>query len=128
MKDKFYKKTWVKVVGVIIILAILGKIFGENKPATAETETKADETPSLQMAEIKAKRYLKESLKDPDSYEVISAETAFIREYKGDTTQHKYIQSGIKYRAKNSFGGYVIERRNVIMNADFTPLEIYEIE
>lgn len=129
MNDKWYQKTWAKVVGAVFVLGVIGSMFGDNKTTTSENATEIEKTlPSLQMAEIKAKRYLKESLKDPDSYEVISAETYFLKEYKGDTTKYKHIQSAIKYRAKNSFGGYVVEQRAVTMSEDFTPLEIFKFE
>ena len=47
------------------------------------------------------KKYLKEKLKDPDSYESIEWGTVI---EKNDVYQVRH-----KYRAKNSFGGYVIE-------------------
>ena len=56
------------------------------------------------------KRYLEKSLKDPDSYEGIE--------------WGKVQQNGIeykvyhKYRAKNSFGGYVIESHIFTLDAD----------
>jgi hypothetical protein len=37
-----------------------------------------------------------------------------------------YVSNLIKN--KNGFGGYAVEKQNVIMNANFQPLEIYEIK
>lgn len=45
-------------------------------------------------------RYIRKTLKDPDSYEHI--ETVYI-----DEQEHLIVRT--KYRAKNSFGGYVVE-------------------
>jgi hypothetical protein len=133
-KTTWYKKTWVKVVGAIFLFFYVSNLI-KNKNGVESEETQVaqvveekKELPSLKMAEIKASRYLKESMKDPDSFEVINAETFFLREYKGDTTQYKYIQCALRYRAKNGFGGYAVEKQNVIMNANFQPLEIYEIK
>lgn len=65
-------------------------------------------------------------MKDPDSFEKINADTGYLSDYKGDTTDAPYLYANIRYRAKNSFGGYVIEKRSVVMKSDFSPLEIFE--
>ena len=54
------------------------------------------------------KKYLKKNLKDPESYESIEWGKVI---YEGDVYKVRH-----KYRAKNSFGGYVIEEFVFILN------------
>lgn len=54
------------------------------------------------------KLYLKKNLKDPDSYEAIEWS-------KVQKTNEGYMVRH-KYRAKNSFGGYVIENKVFYLN------------
>ena len=49
------------------------------------------------------KRYLIENLKDPDSLDIIKLSTVY------NPSRECYV-TDIRYRAKNSFGGYVISR------------------
>ena len=53
-------------------------------------------------------KYLKQNLKDPKSYE--SIEWSPVVKLDADDLQHKFIVRH-KYRAKNSFGGYVISNQ-----------------
>lgn len=55
-------------------------------------------------------RYLKQSLKDPKSYDGIEW-SPVARAGDGYVVRHKY-------RARNSFGGYVVENKIFIMNRD----------
>jgi hypothetical protein len=55
-------------------------------------------------------RYLKRSLKDPDSFKAV--EWTPVRKGCGNYTV------GLSYRAKNSFGGYVVEQAVFTLDAD----------
>lgn len=125
---KWYQKTWFKILIAVIVLSAIGKLLSLNNKGEKANSLKPEEVkkPSLTMAEVKASRYIKEALKDPDSYQKINVSSGFLKEYKKDTTAHKYIQVKIQYRAKNSFGGYVVNQQCVILNTEYTPLEIFE--
>lgn len=55
-------------------------------------------------------RYLKRSLKDPDSFKAV--EWSPVRKGCGNYTV------GLSYRAKNGFGGYVVEQAVFTLDAD----------
>jgi hypothetical protein len=84
----------------------------ENKNAIDKAEKKAGvkvENSAWDGSVQQVKKYLKSTLKDPDSYE--SIEWSDVKETEdGYTVRHKY-------RAKNSLGGYVVE--NQIFYLDF---------
>lgn len=60
-------------------------------------------------------RYITERLKDPDSYEHI--ETRYV-----DQGEHVVVYT--KYRAKNSFGGYVIQEAGAKAKLDGTLISV----
>lgn len=60
-------------------------------------------------------RWLEDTLKDPDSFEAIEW-SPVIKVPEGTPMPHKYIVR-VKYRAKNSFGGYVVENTLVYLDA-----------
>ena len=56
-------------------------------------------------------RYLKDNLKDPDSYQGIEWSPVAKTDSGGYIVRHKY-------RAKNSFGGYVVEEKIFTMDSE----------
>lgn len=58
--------------------------------------------------------FLKENLKDPSSLEIIEASKVYEKDSDPDSENKKYYQK-TTYRAKNSFGGYVIETKTFII-------------
>ncbi len=64
-------------------------------------------------AVVPVKMYLKQNLKDPKSVEYISWSKMFRNE-------NGYYQVTVKYRAKNSFGGYVIEENTFLIDSTGT--------
>lgn len=94
------------------IIGLIGSLFSEKNPHTSTPE-KPKTAAELHQEKIESQfsawdgshraleRYIKDHLKDPDSYEHIK--TTYIE--NADKTLTIYT----KYRAKNSFGGYVIE-------------------
>lgn len=119
-KKKF--PLWGKVViGLFAFPFVAGvgvAIFSPNSPASLEqqiAQAKADSIQAkadsiqlvLQTIRYHAKKSVTDNLKDPESFEEIEH-----KEYRvTDPDPLVYYQASIKYRAKNSFGGYVIEKR-----------------
>ena len=114
IENPFYKKTimdlakdnWWKIA--ITIFIFITYIIGANTdPNSISTPIENSEWDGS-VAQVK--QYLKRNLKDPDSYEGIewSKVTKVGNQYK---VRHKY-------RAKNSFGGYVIEEFIFTLNED----------
>ena len=64
-------------------------------------------------------KYLKQNLKDPDSYE--SIEWSSVVEKDGN------YQVRHKYRARNSFGGYVIENCIFILNKEGEVIDVVKL-
>ncbi len=114
IENPFYKKTimdlakdnWWKIAITIFIFTtyIIGANTDPNSISTPIENSEWDGS----VAQVK--QYLKRNLKDPDSYEGIewSKVTKVGNQYK---VRHKY-------RAKNSFGGYVIEEFIFTLNED----------
>ena len=118
---KISKSTIWFIVGVILLLCIVigasNSAEEELKPLTkAEAKVKAtadsvqtvEQYHSTKLREIRylVKHHIKENLKDPDSFDEIDH-----GEYKLlEPTKKKFYQAYIKYRAKNSFGGYNVEK------------------
>lgn len=97
---------WKKIVIGCVVLAAIGKI--STLTETTEENANGRTKQKLTMAYVVATRHLKEGLKDPESYEEISH-----KEYydAGPDSLKNNIQVVIDYRAKNSLGGYVIEKK-----------------
>ena len=96
------------LIGYVLIgflaLAIIGMIFSDDNDAT-ETKEIVTNSP-FDASVIQIENYLKSTLRDPDSYEGIDwSEVQIV-----NLPQHKYVVRH-KYRAKNGFGGYIIENQ-----------------
>lgn len=110
---------WWKVILGFFILSIFVNVMnswnnpnkhtnGENKSqAEIENEYYLKREDSLNKAYRYSYKLLKSQLKDPDSFEEIENKRYFVIKQKKKKTPH--IQVYIKYRAKNSFGGYMVE-------------------
>ena len=61
----------------------------------------------LDASVSQVERYLKANLSDPDSYE--SMEWSAVNEMSGNGDYRYWVRH--KYRAKNGYGGYVIENK-----------------
>lgn len=128
--DGGWKKPNTGVLGwafvLVLLMALAGKC-GSDQPAT--TASKSPEKPREAVVNSpwdgsvwQVERYLERNLKDPDSFEAID----WFPVVKSDGA---YLVR-CRYRAKNSFGGFVIEDRlfqlspdgDVIAAVDFDPL------
>lgn len=85
---------------VFIALVIIFFVFITPSPISTMTETKKVEF-IVQMA---VEDFLKENLKDPKSYQSINWGELREEAAGGYTIEHTY-------RAKNSFGGYAVEKK-----------------
>jgi len=94
------------IFGGLLLIGLIGRACapsGDNNPTTPKASEKVVNS-SWDGSVRQVERYLKNNLKDPDSYQAI----AWGPVVDGQTPKGRYhVQH--KYRAKNSFGGYVIE-------------------
>lgn len=112
---------WWKVAGGFFVVALIGSLLeninNPNKKTQIEIKSKEEiendyylkREDSLKKAYRISYRFLKDGLKDPDSFDEIEEKRYFVIKQKKRKTPH--IQIYIKYRAKNSFGGYVVEEK-----------------
>ena len=63
--------------------------------------------------------YLKRTLKDPDSFQAI--------EWGAVQKGQDWYSVTVKYRAKNSFGGYVVEQKGFLLDNSGNIKSIYEL-
>ena len=61
---------------------------------------------------VQVEEFLEKNLKDPDSLEIV--EWGKVRNYTPDEPLRYIVWC--KYRAKNSFGGFVVEKKNFIFD------------
>lgn len=109
---------------LVIPFGIIVYIFGGNNGGYIKKPNKKIEeerTEPLQgwNATQAVEKYLKSNLKDPKSLEYITVYK--VQELTNNQTKsykEKEFMQGIKYRAKNSFGGYVIEEKIFIIKND----------
>lgn len=112
-----------------LIIIIIAVIFGIYSVVTDDNDNNSQNTETVKNSPYDAsvyqvERYLKrEYLKDPDSYEGI--EWSKVQIDNSNSLYKYYVRH--KYRAKNGFGGYVVEEKlfyldqsgNVVSVTDF---------
>jgi hypothetical protein len=86
------------ILGIIFFMAMVGGT-SNSKNSSKEKPREAVVNSAWDGSVYQAEKYLKDRLKDPDSYESISWGEVSKNE------QGNYV-TWVKYRAKNSFGGY----------------------
>lgn len=101
-------------------------------PAEMAEKRREDSTLAVYEARIQirknlrylVKSHIKENLKDPDSFQEIEH-----GEYElSKPTKKRFFQAFIKYRAKNSFGGYNVEKYCFDFAEDGTNTKIFQCE
>ncbi len=113
------------ILGLIVVAIITPSFFSKN-------EIKNEPTTSYSYSSVKiienspwdgtvkqVERYLKDNLKDPDSYDGI--EWSKVQEMGNGTYQVRH-----KYRAKNGFGGYVVSNKIFVLNGDGEVIRVSE--
>lgn len=127
------KYIWIGVVALVIGLGAyryynpdpqLKKEYEESINREKVEATKKAKLDSLILCYVRAEKTLKKAIKDPDSYEEIEKEHYFLK----DPTAKKHIQVRIKYRAKNSFGGFVVDTQCFNFDKSLMLTEAYKCE
>ncbi|NLI36932.1 MAG: hypothetical protein GX416_10530 [Bacteroidales bacterium] len=99
----FFKshKGWIITIIVIIVLWIIGASIDNSN--NFSTNQKVENSP-YDASVSQVVQYLKDNLKDPDSYSGVEWSSVIKTDDGGYYVRHKY-------RAKNSFGGYALENK-----------------
>ncbi len=110
------------IVLIFLVSFIFSKCDSKSSPPTVATPS----APSAQVAVVsnsawdgsvyQVERWLKDNLKDPDSFKAIEW-SPVVEVPPGSSLPHKFIVR-CKYRAKNSFGGYVIEQKMFYLDSE----------
>jgi hypothetical protein len=87
-------------IAVVVGLIIIGAIFGDDMDSDVQNS-------ALDASVHQVERHLKNTLKDPKSYDGV--EWSAVQEASAGSDYKYYVRH--KYRAKNSYGGYVIENK-----------------
>ena len=112
---------------ILFIICIVAAILAPKSQADIQKEksdstVKANEELLFKMYYI-SEQFIKENLRDPDSYQKIEHKSYFIKEDKKEKT---YIQVSIKYRAKNGFGGMNVKERYFNYDKNMALIETFE--
>ena len=106
-----------KRIAVLVILAIVMSILVIGKNTFPAQNSNG---PSQVEAMTGVRTYLKQYyLKDPDSYQEISWDA--FGKYNEEKNTYYALH---KYRAKNSFGGYVVEEKLFVLDSDGNVLKV----
>lgn len=108
----------VAIIAILGIIWIVGDTYSKNQ-LTPEEKAHVAQKKKKGEAIQQVERYLKEHLKDPKSYEGIDWYTLKNEGQSSLTIIHKY-------RAKNSFGGYVVECKAFILDDYNNIIDVYD--
>jgi len=138
-RDREKHKNWINILSVIIVAVIMVKCYSDEPTKTHSDEvikTKTEKTAEQLEIEVIEKQfspwdgshrnlyhYLKENAKDPDSLEHI--ETRYKKNLDKNGKFNNTISVTTKYRAKNSFGGYVVEQISADCDIDGNIIKIH---
>jgi len=99
------QRNWIIAIAVVLIMWFIGSVLDDNNGSTSNSKV---QNSGWDASVYQVEHYLKNYyLKDPDSYEGI--EWSKVNEMSGSSEYKYWVRH--KYRAKNSFGGYVIENK-----------------
>jgi hypothetical protein len=120
---KFFNKI-VLIIGILIFIVIL--ILAQHKPRPNIPNPEAVTSSEWDSSVKQVVQYLKMNLKDPDSYDAIEWSPVII--YESETMsgiKYKY-RVRHKYRAKNSFGGYIVENKLFYLDANGVIVDVMD--
>jgi hypothetical protein len=124
------RNKWVNaILAIVVILVILAKCSSEDSsktntpPKTAEQISIEKQFSPWDGKHLKLYQFLKENLKDPDSLEHI--ETEYKKNFDKNGQFNNTLTVTTKYRAKNSFGGYVVEQISADCDIDGNIIKIH---
>lgn len=118
---------WSCIVAFIGLLCYFSFVSMHGKDPSKSNGSKTEnyvnrKGPSKTKAMAGVKTYLKRyCLKDPDSYQGISWEAFGIYNQENNTYFALH-----KYRAKNSFGGYVVEEKLFVLDSDGNVIKVVD--
>ncbi|MVM34430.1 hypothetical protein GO755_30645 [Spirosoma sp. HMF4905] len=127
-------KWWYTAIIIFLAIGAIGTYLEEPPPKLDPKEqAKSDSLNAVNEANrkinsdvetsfIKAERAIKKSLKDPDSFEEIDHRAMHVGE-KGI-----YVSCLVTYRAKNSFGGFNVEKALVNFNDSMEAIEVLPVK
>lgn len=120
------RRQWIAVLiflVVVIIFNISSREYSTSSKGNNRIENYgSNKGPSQTKAMAGVRVYLKRHyLKDPDSYEGISWEAFGI--YNKDNNTYFALH---KYRAKNSYGGYVVEEKLFVLDSDGNVIKVVD--
>lgn len=123
---KFNKTNLVTWAGIVVAFGVAGAyVFWTEdwkeppKPRATSTYHPPVANNAWNSGVYQVKSYLKRNLKDPGSLDVIEWSPVAKRSDGG-------YQVRCKYRAKNSFGGYVISNQVFVMDSNGNVLTVYD--
>ncbi len=141
-RDREKNKNWINILAVILVAVIMVKCYSDEPSKTHSDETtkpKTEKTAEQLETEVIERqfspwdgshrnlyRYLKENVKDPDSLEHI--ETRYKKNFDKNEKFNNTLSVTTKYRAKNSFGGYVVEFISADYDLDGNLIRIKSVE
>lgn len=125
-KKKKERRQWTSALIFLAIIIVIISSIGEQSSFSGSynnTENYGNNKgPSQTEAMAGVRVYLKlHYLKDPDSYEGISWEAFGI--YNKDNNTYFALH---KYRAKNSYGGYVVEEKLFVLDSDGNVIKVVD--
>lgn len=126
IKKNKERQQWIAVLiflVVVIIFNISSREYSTSSKGNNRIENYgSNKGPSQTKAMAGVRVYLKRHyLKDPDSYEGISWEAFGI--YNKDNNTYFALH---KYRAKNSYGGYVVEEKLFVLDSDGNVIKVVD--
>ncbi len=106
-------KEWVAVFAIILCIITFGPTFCDNSNERTRESPRSFKVSnsSWDGSVLPVKEYLKKLLKDPKSIE-------YIEWFAVQETQDGNYKVRVKYRAKNSFGGYVLNDQLFFLNSE----------
>ena len=118
----FLKFGCLGVIGFIALMAFVGLVADrtDNKPKTTNQSYKVSQrktgprVSSFDSSVLQVKRYLRQILKDPDSYEGVDW-SKVVTTYEPGGIRYKVRH---RYRAKNSYGAVVTNNQIFYMDAE----------
>lgn len=104
-----------KTMKFLVTLAVIGlflfsAVGSDDSSKSSSESTEVVSNSSWDGSVWQVEKYLEKNLKDPDSYEGIEWSPVVKQDDGTFLVRHKY-------RAKNSFGGYVVEEQYFMLDA-----------
>ena len=107
-------------IAVVLVLVFMWLGRDADSPANSAPKEVVYNSP-LDGAVYQVERYLEKNLKDPDSFDAIEWSSVVKRADGGFMVR-------CKYRAKNSFGGYVIENQAFMLDAKGNVTQVMSLD